>query len=80
MEKIYISYFPRIIIILGLLILLSFFHLKGIIPYDEGWVLHPAVRFLQGDVPYKDFHFIYTPGSIFIAAFFLKILGWLQLA
>ncbi|OGH12568.1 MAG: hypothetical protein A2857_01275 [Candidatus Levybacteria bacterium RIFCSPHIGHO2_01_FULL_36_15] len=75
MEKIYISYFPRIIIILGLLILLSFFHLKGIIPYDEGWVLHPAVRFLQGDVPYKDFHFIYTPGSIFIAAFFLKILG-----
>lgn len=56
-------------------ILLFFFHTKGYISYDEGWMLNSAKRVLQGEIPYRDFVFIYTPGVIFSLAFIFKILG-----
>lgn len=43
--------------------------------HDEGYILHAAQRFLQGDIPYRDFHFIYTPATIFATAFGFKIFG-----
>ncbi len=62
----------RVLIFLILLILI-FFHTRGVVMHDEGYILQSALRFLHGEIPYKDFHFVYTPGSIFITSlsFFL---------
>jgi len=48
---------------------------KGINYFDEGYILEGARRILAGEVPYRDFHFIYTPGTIYFLAFFLRIGG-----
>jgi 4-amino-4-deoxy-L-arabinose transferase-like glycosyltransferase len=52
-----------------------FVYSRGILLYDEGWILHPAQRILQGDVIYKDFHYIYTPGSVYITAISFWLFG-----
>lgn len=64
-----------------LLIILLFFtalslllvHTRGFIAHDEGWVVNPAYRTLSGEIPYKDFHFIYFPGSLFLTAGVLSV-------
>lgn len=58
---------------LFLTIFLLFVHTRGIVLYDEGYILNSALRTINGEVPYKDFHFVYTPGSIYIVlvGFFL---------
>lgn len=60
-----------------LLITVSFallvIHTRGFIAHDEGWIVNPAYRFLSGEMPYKDFHFIYFPGSLFLTAWILGI-------
>jgi len=48
---------------------------RGINYFDEGYILEGARKILAGAVPYKDFHFIYTPLSIYLLALFLKIGG-----
>src|SRR5260370_5071902 len=55
--------------------LLIFFHIRGVIYNDEGYILNSALRILHGQVPYRDFDFAYTPLSIFTTAIFLKIFG-----
>lgn len=54
--------------ILVLLLILVFFHTRGVITHDEGYILQSSLRFLNGEIPYKDFHFAYTPGSIFLTS------------
>lgn len=56
-------------------VILAFFHLKGLIYYDEGYILHSALRVLRGEIPYKDFDFVYTPISILTVSAFLQIFG-----
>lgn len=46
-----------------------------IVPYDDGVLLYGAERVLAGDIPYRDFYFIYTPGNIYLLAFIFKIFG-----
>lgn len=58
-----IEYF--LIIILAIFVL-SFFYNKGLATGDEGYILHAAQRVHSGELPYKDFNFIYTPGSLFL--------------
>lgn len=43
--------------------------------YDEGLVLLNATNVLNGDVPYKDFWTIYSPGYYYMLAFVFKVLG-----
>ena len=67
-------------IVFGVLIalflaILFFFHLKGIIYYDEGYILNSALRITQGQVPYRDFDVVYTPLSFVITSGFLSIFG-----
>jgi len=62
------------IILFSFLVLIFFFN-RGFAYYDEGFILHAAQRILQGEIPYKDFDFIYTPGTIFIVAAAFKIFG-----
>src|SRR3989344_4031275 len=50
-----------------------FFANRGLAVHDEGYILDAALRFFQGQVPYKDFWIIYPPGIVYI----LGSLFWL---
>ncbi len=64
------------IIILGAVcISLFFFYNRGIILYDEGYMLHASERIIQGEVLYKDFHFLYTPFTVYSIALAFKLFG-----
>jgi len=43
--------------------------------YDEGIALVGGMRILGGDVPYRDFYAIYTPGQYYLTAFAQWLLG-----
>lgn len=47
------------------LVFLSLFylHTRGIFYPDEGYMLHTTTRIMAGQVPYRDFDFVYTPLS-----------------
>ena len=42
---------------------------------DEGIILSDADRILRGQVPYRDFFYLYTPGSYFLLALAFKLFG-----
>lgn len=69
------SYFFLIV-----LLILIFFHTRGVIVHDEGYVLNSAQQVLSGATIYKDFHFSYTPGSVFLVSLFFSIFGHSVLA
>jgi len=48
---------------------------RGINYFDEGYILEGARRIVAGELPYRDFHFIYTPGVIYFLALFLRLFG-----
>ncbi len=60
---------------LFLILILVWFHLRGIIYYDEGYILHAAMQTANGLVPYRDFDMVYTPLSFVTVALFFKIFG-----
>ena len=62
-------------IILFSFFVLSFFFNRGFAYYDEGFILHAAQRVIQGELPYRDFDLIYTPGTVFLTAAAFKIFG-----
>lgn len=56
-------------IALALVFFVSFyFHTHGFPSPDEGWMLQAGKRFLSGEVPYKDFQFVYHPGVLYLQA------------
>lgn len=75
MKKPIFTYKNQFFLILFSLLILLFFFNRGFLPYDEGYILHSAQRILMGEKIYKDFNFIYTPGSVFLTAFSFKVLG-----
>lgn len=60
------------VFVLGLLFLLLNCNF-GFNSYDEGVSLLNAVRILNGDVPYRDFWTIYSPGTFYLNAVLLSI-------
>ncbi len=56
-------------------LLLLFFHTRGVIVHDEGYVLNSAHNILSGLTLYKDFHFSYTPGSVYLVSLFFSLFG-----
>jgi len=50
-------------------------YLRGIIVFDEGQILNAAQKVIDGQLPYRDFQFFYTPGSIFSLALVFKLFG-----
>src|SRR3990172_6805151 len=62
------------VILFSFLVLIFFFN-RGFAYYDEGFILHAAQRILQGELPYKDFDLIYTPGTVFLTAASFKVFG-----
>jgi hypothetical protein len=69
------STFLKYIIFLFFLVLLSYIHFRGFISYDDGWFLWDGLRLLQGEKIYKDFHYLYNPGSLYINALAFKLFG-----
>lgn len=62
-----------VIVIIAFLLL--FFHFRGLSIHDGGYILHSAQNILRGQTIYKDFDFVYTPGSIFLALLSFKLFG-----
>ena len=58
-----------------LLYVLFFIHVRGFIPYDEGWFLQGGLRLLNNDKVYKDFQFLYNPAGLYVNAFAFFIFG-----
>ena len=48
---------------------------RGINYFDEGYILEAARRVALGQLPYRDFHFMYTPVVIYILSLFLRLGG-----
>jgi hypothetical protein len=47
----------------------------GLDAQDEGYFLEQASRVLRGDVPYRDFETLYTPGILYLHAALLNLTG-----
>lgn len=61
-----LPYLTKLLIVL--LPVLIFFHTRGVVLHDEGYIIFSAEKILQGLLPYRDFDFVYTPGSILLTA------------
>src|SRR6266404_3140840 len=68
-------FIPHIILFILIVSSLYYFFTRGFIPHDEGWILNPAQRIVQGDMPYKDFHYLYLPGVAYVIALAFKLFG-----
>lgn len=66
------SYFS--ILLLLLLPILLFFLTRGVVTHDEGYILHSSEKMLHGLMPFRDFHFVYTPLSLFATSISFLIL------
>ena len=42
---------------------------------DEGYLLDPVMRVMSGQIPYRDFHHYYSPGSFYLFAVLFKVTG-----
>lgn len=47
----------------------------GLDPQDEGYFLEQATRVLHGQLPYRDFDSLYTPGLLYAHALLLQVFG-----
>lgn len=70
----------RFAVLLGLVFVISYvFLFFGMMRrpgmYDEGIVLTGAMRVAAGQIPHRDFYFIYGPAEIYILAGLFKIFG-----
>ncbi len=63
------------ILLIILLPILIFFFTRGVTTHDEGYILNSSWKMLSGSMPYRDFHFVYTPGSLFLTALSFALFG-----
>ncbi|EKD86424.1 MAG: hypothetical protein ACD_37C00294G0003, partial [uncultured bacterium] len=54
---------------------LLFIHLHGFISYDDGWFLQGAKRIIDGEIPYRNFEFLYNPGGLYLNAIGFLLFG-----
>src|SRR3990167_5254928 len=54
---------------------LIFIHLHGFISYDDGWFLQGAKRIIDGEIPYRNFEFLYNPGGLYLNAIGFLLFG-----
>lgn len=62
------------ILLFLILPILLFFVLRGVVMHDEGYILYSSERMLHGQLPYRDFHFVYTPLSLYATSLVFMIL------
>ncbi len=54
---------------------LFYFHTRGMIAHDGGYILNSAMRILRGEHIYRDFDFVYTPLSVFLTSGIFVLFG-----
>lgn len=54
---------------------LVLYGIRGVVYSDEGYVLQGASRILSGEIPYKDFHFAYTPLVLYATSLSFFVFG-----
>lgn len=69
------KYSFQIVLLIGALIYYSFFAIKNLVTFDEGYFVHAAERISLGEVPYKDFSLQYGPLYFYLLAILYKIFG-----
>lgn len=60
---------PQVFLFLITFGLLFHVFIRGYNPQDEAWVLYGAWRIFEGEIPYLDFQYLYTPFTAFLGAF-----------
>src|SRR4051794_17785239 len=65
---------PIIVVAAGLLCELAILRV-GIDDLDEGYFVQQATRLLHGQVPYRDFETLYSPGLVYLHAALFAWLG-----
>lgn len=66
---------PLLITIAAGIICYGLFYNRGLGLSVIGYNIAPAERVMQGEVPYRDFLFNYTPGILWVNAFLMKAFG-----
>src|SRR4030095_8933757 len=66
---------PLLLTIGAALICYGFFFSRGLGLSVIGYSIAPAERVMQGEVPYRDFLFNYTPGVLWLNALLMKVFG-----
>ncbi len=51
------------------------FNRESVLSYAIGYNLYGAERVLEGEVPYRDFHTLYPPATVYLNAGIFKLLG-----
>lgn len=77
MDKV-ISWFKEkslLVSLLGTSVFLFVVHTHGFVPHDEGWFLQAALRMLHGNLAYRDFQYLYNPGSLYINILAFRLFG-----
>ncbi len=54
---------------------LFFFHIHGFPTQDESWVIQASVRLFDGQKVYRDFQYMYHPGSLYVNAVSFWLFG-----
>ena len=73
MEKL-CNFFKNVFVVtIVIIVVMGMF--RGLMLNDNGYILEAARRVSIGQVPYRDFHFMYTPGSVMLLGIFFKIFG-----
>jgi hypothetical protein len=66
---------PLLLTLVGGLVCYGLFVNRGLGLSVIGYSIAPAERVLQGEVPYRDFLFNYTPGILWVNAALMKVFG-----
>ena len=66
---------PLLVTLVAGLICYGLFFNRGLGLSVIGYSIAPAERVMQGEVPYRDFLFNYTPGILWVNALLMKALG-----
>ena len=53
----------------------ALFNRESVLSYAIGYNLYGAERVLEGEVPYRDFHTLYPPATVYVNAGIFKLLG-----
>ena len=64
---------PLVITAIGGLVCYGLFVRRGVWLSVVGYSVSPAERVLHGEIPYRDFLYNYTPGTLWINAFLMKV-------
>ena len=63
-----------LLVVLGMGYRLTFIR-QGLNGIDEGWLQSMGARIVDGQLPYRDFHYTYGPVAIYLQAFFIHTFG-----